>query len=160
LNILVRRDDATSSEVLELLQQHLNGMQAQTPAESVHALDLSAYQSPGLYLWTAWTEDRLMGCGALRDHGLQGGVHLGEIKSMRTKSEFVRMGVAKAVLTTMLEFAAQIGMQRVSLETGRTEPFKAALAFYQSHGFTKTDPFCDYTDDPHSAFYSIELNHQ
>jgi len=155
---VVRRDYATSSDVLKLLQQHLNGMQAQTPAESVHALDLGAYQQPGLYLWTAWAEEHLMGCGALKDHGQQDGVHLGEIKSMRTKDEFVRMGVANTVLSTILNFAADIGMQRVSLETGRTAHFKAALAFYQRHGFTETAPFCDYTDDPHSVYYSIEIN--
>jgi len=157
-NIVIKHDDATSVAVIELLESHLLDMQGQTPPESVHALDLSDYQSPGLYLWTAWSEEKLMGCGALKDHGQHQGVHLGEIKSMRTKTEFARVGVANAVLSSILNFAAQIGMQRVSLETGVTKHFEAAQAFYQKNGFKKTMPFADYTDDPHSVYYTIKLN--
>lgn len=158
MDIIVKQDDATSPEVVELLESHLSAMQAQTPPESVHALDLSAYQSPTLNLWTAWVDDQLAGCGAMQDHGLQQGERLGEIKSMRTKEQFVRMGVANAVLSTLLEFATKTGMQRVSLETGVTEHFKAANLFYQKRGFVRTTPFCDYTNDPHSAYYTIELD--
>lgn len=158
MDIIIKQDDATLPEVVKLLESHLNAMQAQTPPESVHALDLSAYLSPSLNLWTAWVDDRLAGCGALQDHGLQQGEHLGEIKSMRTNEQFVRMGVANAVLSILLEFAANAGMQRVSLETGVTEHFKAANLFYQKRGFVRTTPFCNYTNDPHSAYYTIELN--
>jgi len=158
MKISVKRDDASSAEVIELLESHLVAMQAQTPPESVHALDLSAYQSPNLTLWTVWTGDNLMGCGALQDHGLQQGVHLGEIKSMRTKSEYVRMGVAKAALTTILDHAKSCGMHRVSLETGVTEHFQAAQYFYERNGFTKTTPFANYTDDPHSVYYTLNLS--
>ena len=157
MRIDVKRDDVTSAEVIELLKSHLTAMQANTPPESVHALDLASYQSPELFLWTAWAEDHLAGCGALQDLGLQSGEHHGEIKSMRTKSQYVRMGVANAVLSSILEHAKNIGMQRVSLETGATEHFKAAQAFYERNGFTKTGPFAHYTDDPHSVFYTIEL---
>jgi len=158
MNIVVKRDNATSSAVIKLLESHLISMQAQTPPESVHALDLSAYQSPSLNLWTAWVKDQLVGCGALQDLGQQHGVYLGEIKSMRTEAKFARMGVGNAVLRTILEFASQIGMQRVSLETGATEHFKAAQAFYERNGFNRTAPFGAYTNDPHSVFYTIELN--
>lgn len=156
--MVIRRDTANLPTVIELLESHLMAMQAQTPPESVHALDLSDYQSPSLNLWTAWNEDILMGCGALQDHGVHDGVHLGEIKSMRTKAEFMRMGVANAILSTALAAATKLGMDRVSLETGLTEHFKAAHIFYERNGFTKTTPFGDYTHDPHSVYYTIELN--
>jgi len=156
--IVVKRDHVTTPAVIELLEYHLADMQAQTPPESVHALNLNEYQSSALRLWTAWTDDVLMGCGALQDHGLQHGTHLGEIKSMRTKTEFERKGVAKAVLSTILGHAKIIGMRRVSLETGVTQHFKAAQDFYERNGFTKTTPFADYTLDPHSVYYTIELN--
>lgn len=157
MDVIVKHDDATLPEVVELIESHLNAMQAQTPPVSVHALNLSAYQSPALNLWTAWVDDRLAGCGALQDHGIQQGERLGEIKSMHTKEPFVRMGVANAVLSTLLKFATEAGMQRVSLETGVTEHFKAANLFYQKRGFLRTTPFFNYTNDPHSAYYTIEL---
>lgn len=156
--MVIKQDDATSIAVTRLLESHLLAMQAQTPPESVHALDLSAYQSPNLHLWTAWDGDKLMGCGALQNHGQQQGEYLGEIKSMRTKTEFARRGVASGILAIIIEYAIQIGMQRISLETGVTEHFKAANTFYINHGFTKTNPFCHYTDDPHSVYYTLKLN--
>ena len=61
----IRIDDLSSPEVVSLLESHLEGMQAQTPPESVHALDLSAYHCADLTLWTVWSDGDLMGCGAL-----------------------------------------------------------------------------------------------
>jgi len=161
MNITVKLDDVSSPEVVKLLEYHLSAMQAQTPPESVHALDLSAYNSPTLKLWTAWTGTQLMGCGALKDLGLvkcgQVVEHLGEIKSMRTYNQYLRMGVADAVLSTILSYTKESGMQRLSLETGVTDHFNAAHQFYTRHGFTKTAPFGNYENDPHSVFYTIEL---
>jgi len=157
MNIQVKLDDAKTPAVIELLESHLQAMQAQTPPESVHALDLSAYESPNLWLWTAWDEGQLMGCGALQDHGVHHGEHLGEIKSMRTKAEYLRMGVADAVLETIIQFANNKGMRRLSLETGITDHFSAAHAFYVRHNFVKTTPFADYTNDPHSVYYTLSL---
>jgi len=158
VNIEIKRDDATSLAVKDLLRSHLKAMQANTPPESVHALDLAAYQSPDLHLWTAWTEGHLLGCGALQDHGQLHGVHLGEIKSMRTIEQYTRKGVAKVVLSSILEYAKAAGMHRVSLETGVTEHFNAARVFYERYGFTETEPFASYTIDPHSVYYTFELN--
>lgn len=157
MDIEVRLDNLQSPQVIALLESHLEGMQAHTPPESVHALDLSAYASRDLNLWTAWDGDQLMGCGALKDHGLVQGEHLGEIKSMRTKEQYLRKGVADSVLSTIIGYAKEQGMQRLSLETGSTQHFSAARTFYLSRGFSSTSPFADYTDDPHSAYLTLEL---
>ncbi|MCL4130193.1 UNVERIFIED_CONTAM: hypothetical protein GTU68_054853 [Idotea baltica] len=132
-------------------------MRAQTPPESVHALDLNAYISPGLHLWTVWRKDKLAGCGALKDHGVLDGEHLGEIKTMRTKEIFLRQGVADTVLSTIVAFAKKQGIQRLSLETGKTEHFQAAQLFYERKGFQITEPFAHYKLDPHSVFYTIHI---
>lgn len=144
----VKLDDVQSEEVIELLQQHLNGMQAQTPPESVHALDLGAYKSASVKLWTAWSDGQLSGCGALKDLG----DNHGEIKSMRTKDEFLRRGVADAVLDEIVSYAVGVKMNRLSLETGATEQFSAAQAFYSRRGFEACDPFGHYQLDPHSLY--------
>ncbi len=154
----VKYDDVSSPAVIDLLEDHLSAMQAQTPPESVHALDLTAYESPDLHLWTVWSNDELAGCGALKDHGVLNGEHLGEIKTMRTKANFLRQGVADTVLSTIIEFARNQGIQRLSLETGHTEHFHAAQKFYEDKGFIKTEPFADYFPDPHSVFYTITVS--
>ncbi len=155
--MLVKRDTIESQEVVALLEHHLKHMQAQTPPESVHALDLNDYRSPSLKLWTVWSDAELMGCGALKDLGIIDGERVGEVKSMRTKNEHVRKGVANAVLDIIIKEARITGLQRLSLETGATEHFAAAHAFYKSWGFVQTGPFADYTDDPHSVYFTLPI---
>jgi putative acetyltransferase len=75
----------------------------------------------------------------------------GEIKSMRTKAKFLRMGVGQAVLNRIVSEANIRGYTRLSLETGSAETFKPALAFYQQNGFEVCGPFSDYKHDPHSV---------
>ena len=150
----VRLDDLKSAEVIELLQQHLLAMQEQTPPESVHALDISAYQSPDIKLWTAWSDDQLLGCGALKDLGDSHG----EIKSMRTKNAYLRRGVADAILDEIIAHAKKSGMQQLSLETGATKHFHAAQAFYRRRGFEESAPFGSYQSDAHSLFLTMMLN--
>lgn len=150
----VKLDDVQSEEVIELLQQHLIGMQAQTPPESVHALELDAYKSSKLELWTAWSDGQLAGCGALKDLG---GNH-GEIKSMRTKDEYLRQGVADVVLDTIISYAINAGMLKLSLETGATIQFSAAQAFYARRGFKACKPFGDYQLDPHSLYLTKAID--
>lgn len=149
----VKLDSLESPDVIELLRQHLQGMQAQTPAESVHALDISAYKSPDIKLWTAWTEGQLMGCGALKDLGDQHG----EIKSMRTKKEYLRCGVGASILSEIMAHARRTSIKRLSLETGATEHFEAAQEFYRRKGFVESPPFGSYQLDPHSLFFTIDL---
>jgi putative acetyltransferase len=59
--------------VIALLEQHFTGMLANSPPGSCHFLDLSGLQGADVTFWTAWEEDALLGCGALKqldaEHG-------------------------------------------------------------------------------------------
>lgn len=144
----IEADDLTRPEVHALLAEHLGQMHAQTPAGSVHALDLSGLRAPGVDLWCAWDGSRLLGCGAIRELSP---VH-GELKSMRTAAAHRRQGVARAVLQHLLAVARGRGYERVSLETGVSAPFLPAIRLYESEGFEPCGPFADYREDPHSRF--------
>ena len=93
----IRLDDLQGPEIAQLLQEHLNSMQLLSPAESVHALDLTKLRQPDITFWCAWREAELLGCGALKeltpDHG--------EIKSMRTATAHLRRGVAARILARL-----------------------------------------------------------
>ncbi|WP_108124732.1 GNAT family N-acetyltransferase [Saccharospirillum mangrovi] len=139
--------------VVELLAAHLAGMAEHSPPESVHALDLSGLQQPSIQFWTAWRDDQLLGCAALKTLDA---TH-GELKSMRTDPRFLRQGVARGLLQHALDQARAQGMTRVSLETGSMDAFAPARAMYEAFGFTYTDPFADYALDPHSVFMTLTL---
>jgi putative acetyltransferase len=149
----VNLDDPRRDDVRALLQQHLDDMHAESPPESVHALDLDALTAPGITFVAAREDGILLGCGAIKV--LDG--H-GEIKSMRTTDAARGRGVATAVLGWLLDEARRLGLARVSLETGTQEYFRPAVRLYHRHGFVECGPFGDYRLDPFSRFMTITLD--
>ncbi|OEH92347.1 GNAT family N-acetyltransferase [Bacillus solimangrovi] len=149
----IKVDDLTGTEVAELIGEHLHNMASQSPAESVHALNLDELKKPEITFWSAWEEGSLVGCGALKKLDSQHG----EIKSMRTSSLHLRKGVARRMLEFILNEAKQRGYRRVSLETGSIDAFQPARKLYESFGFQYCEPFADYIEDSNSVFMTKEL---
>ena len=149
----IKIDDLSGPEIRELLEEHLRNMRRISPPESVHALDLEALRRPDITFWTVWENNELLGCGALKELDSQ---HA-EIKSMRTSSSHLRKGVAKNILTHILEEARRRGYKRLSLETGSQDAFEPARTLYASFGFNYCEPFADYIEDPNSVFMTMEL---
>ena len=152
--MLIRRDDLTGPEVRALLEEHLRHMHEITPAQSVHALDLSGLRQPDITFWTAWDGDELLGGGALREltptHG--------EVKSMRTARRHWRKGVGREMLAHIVSEARARGYARLSLETGAMAAFAPAHRLYEGFGFVACGPFAGYTDDPNSRFFTLEVD--
>ena len=146
-------DDLSGPEVAALLADHLAAMHEITPAESVHALDLSGLRAPGVTFWSAWAGDELAGCGALKELDPS----RGEVKSMRTAPAYLRRGVAAALLEEIVAAARSRGYVELLLETGHGPEFEAAHALYGRFGFAPCGPFGDYRDDPFSRFFRLEL---
>ncbi len=146
-------DDLSRSEIHELLNEHLQHMRTISPPESVHALDLQRLRSPQITFWSAWEDQLLVGCGALKEldptHG--------EIKSMRTPNARRRSGAGRAILNHIIEQAQQRGYKRLSLETGSMDAFLPAQRLYASFGFDYCGPFADYVEDPHSVFMTKDM---
>ena len=94
MNIDIRQDDLSSAEVQSLIAEHLSGMHSNSPPGHVHALAIENLRAPSVTFWTAWVDGILCGCGALKELD----PHTGEVKSMRTRSAFLRRGVGQAVL--------------------------------------------------------------
>jgi putative acetyltransferase len=151
--VKIRIDDLTGPEIAALLAEHLAGMRSWSPPGSVHALPLEGLRSPEITFWSAWENDELLGCGALRELD----PHHGEIKSMRTVSRHLRKGVGRAMLQHIIAEAQCRGYRRISLETGAQPGFEPARQLYAQAGFTTGGPFADYTNDPNSVFMTKEL---
>ena len=150
----IETDDLTRPEVLALLDEHLSNMYEISPPESVHALDVSKLKGPDITFWSVWDDDgRLLGCGALKELSP---AH-GEVKSMRTPAARRRAGAGRAVLAHILAVARERRYERLSLETGSSDAFRAAQQLYESVGFTRCGPFGSYREDPHSVFMTLEL---
>lgn len=144
----IQLDDLTGPEIRALLQEHLRNMHSISPRESVHALDLAGLRQPEITFWTVWSERELLGCGALK----QLDPRHGEIKSMRTAVRHRGKGVARAMLTHIIDTAQSRSYARLSLETGSQDAFEPARRLYQSFGFSYCSPIPGYIADPNSTF--------
>lgn len=160
MDLSIREDDLTHPAVIALLEHHLVDFAQHSPAESVHALDLDGLGATDVTFWSAWDGDDLVGCGALK----QQAEHHGELKSMRVAEAFRGRGAGSAILEHLIGEAHHRGYARLSLETGSaktvergTDAFAPARALYVRHGFVECGPFADYTDDPWSAFMTLDL---
>jgi len=144
----IKVDDLSGVQVKALIAEHLQGMAADSPPESIHALNLDGLKKPEITFWCAWEADELMGCGAIKELDPE---HA-ELKSMRTASAHLRKGVARKILAHIMEVATERGYKRISLETGSMDSFIPARKLYEDFGFEYCEPFADYILDPNSAF--------
>jgi putative acetyltransferase len=145
--------DLDDPRVLALLRIHLTGMHANSPAGSVHALDLAGLRASDLSFFTAWQGEDLLAMGALKE--IDAGA--GEVKSMRTHPDHLRKGAAAAMLEHIIDTARARGYRRLALETGSGPAFEPALALYRRRGFVDGGAFGDYRATPFNQFLHLEL---
>lgn len=141
-------DDLSRAEVHALIRRHLAGMHENSPACSVHALDIDKLRRPDVTFWTGWVRDNLAVMGALKRLDAENG----EIKSMRVDDRWLGRGYGRKMLSHISTHARFMGVKTLWLETGSTAAFEPAIRLYESAGFTFCGPFADYTDDPFSRF--------
>jgi len=152
--VKIRADDLSSAATQALLRLHLAGMHASSPPGHVFALDLSGLTVPTVTVWSGWEGQHICGIGALK----QLDAHCGEVKSMRTHPDYLRRGVAAALLEHIIEQARLRGLRRLSLETGSGPAFEPALALYRKRGFADGEPFADYERSDFNQFLHLRLD--
>ena len=150
----VRNDDLSGEGTLRLLALHLAGMHANSPPDSVYALDLSGLKAPSITVWSVWDGNEVVGIGALKELG-NGSA---EVKSMRTHPDHLRRGVAALLLNHMVAEAKARGLIRLSLETGSGPAFEPALALYRKRGFVDGEAFSDYQASAFNQFLHLQLS--
>lgn len=139
-------DDLSAPQVAALLRLHLEEMHGWSPPESVHAMPIERLRATDVTFYSAWDGAALAGFGALK----QIDARHGELKSMRVHPDYRGLGVGQAILDHLLAEARARGYTRVSLETGRPEPFLPARRLYEANGFVQCPPFGAYVADDFS----------
>ena len=146
-------DDVSRPPVLALLEEHLRNMYEITPPEHVFAFDAAKLRQPDVVLWTAWENDELLGCAALKELSPT----QGEVKSMRTPARLRRHGAGRALLNHILQVSRERGYRELFLETGNHPAFVPAQTLYRSVGFRECGPFGSYQENGNSVFMSLQL---
>lgn len=150
---VVTLDDPRTADVRGLLAQHLAFARQHSPAEDVHALDLTGLLAADMSFFSIRARGELLGIGALRQLDA---LHA-EIKSMHTQAAARGRGVGRAMVDHLVGVARARGCRRVSLETGSMAAFASARALYTSSGFVVCPPFGAYRSSPNSVCMTLEL---
>lgn len=140
--------DLDAPDFIALINTHAELMLELSPPGSCHFLPIDGLKKPDITVWQLHDGPELVGSGALQHRSA---TH-GEIKSMHTLSEHRGKGLAQVMLDHILQEARDRGYTRLSLETGSSPGFTAALRLYERNGFTVCGPFAEYVEDPHSVF--------
>lgn len=148
MRIQIRIDDLSTAEVQELIAEHLAGMHSHSPPGHVNALAIKSLRMPDVTFWVARSDNHVCGCGALK----QLDALTGEVKSMRTRTAYLRQGVAQAILDEIVLTARARGYTHIFLETGTGQAFEAAHGLYQRNGFAWCGAFGDYTASDFNVF--------
>ncbi|UTW55853.1 GNAT family N-acetyltransferase [Kordiimonas sp. SCSIO 12610] len=152
-NMQIVLDDLSHPDVQALLKDHMKGMQENSPIDSVFALDISGLKTKEISFWTAWENETILGCGALKELSP---TH-GEIKSMRTHKTQLRKGVAARLLEHIIDTAKIREYKILSLETGSGPAFDPAIRLYKKYGFKNGAAFSDYQASEFNQFLHLKL---
>ena len=153
MDLEIAVDDPRAEDVRALLTIHLDFSRASSPPEFSFALEVDELAEPAVTFFSARRQGLLVGVVALKRLGP---THA-ELKSMHTRAEVRRQGVARALLDHLLDQARRRGYERLSLETGTTEEFAAARSLYRRAGFVTCPPFGNYRASDFNTFMTILL---
>lgn len=139
--MIIAPADLDDARVQELIAFHQRAMLEGSPPGLSFALDLSGLRDDAVALWAVHIGEEVAAIGALKRLD----ENSCEIKSMRTHPDFLRQGIAAALLDAIIAHARAEGYGRLSLETGTGPAFAPALALYRKRGFVNGPAFADYT---------------
>jgi len=141
-------------EVHELLVKHFIELRSVSPEGSAHVLDIAGIKDPSIKFWSLWTEDQLMGSGAIKfldkNHG--------EFKSIRINDRFKNKGNGKKIVDHLIDEAKKLDIKRLSLETGAGNFFLPARKLFLKCNFNACKPFSHYKEDVNSVYMSLLIS--
>lgn len=140
MEIVITAEKSLNEELAQVLQAHWLFCTSSTPIEHVYALDASKLFSTDITVFGARINGELVGVGAIRKLD----AHHAELKSMHTLAKSRGLGVGKAMVAHIEDFARSSGIERMSLETGTNHGFRPARELYTSLGYNSCDAFGDY----------------
>ena len=123
-------------QVNELLTKHFVELRSVSPEGSTHVLDIPGLKDPTIRFWSLWDGGELVGCGALKllekEHG--------EFKSIRVADKYRKNGMGEKIISHLIDQAKQIGIKKLSIETGSGELFAPDRKLLKKFVFIKCKP--------------------
>ena len=131
------------------LDEYLN--QLPYPAQSRHAYSIERLLREGVAFFVGHYEGKAAACGGIKLFEAE----YGEVKRMYVRPVYRGMGLGKAMLNHLAQYARERQVDLLRLETGifQTE----AIGLYDSYGFQRRPPFGEYLEDPLSVYFEKSI---
>jgi putative acetyltransferase len=142
-------DSAAALQLITELDTHLAGHPY--PPESRHAFSVDKLVREGVAFFIAWYEGEPAGCGGIKLFGTA----YGEVKRMYVRPAYRGLGLGKAMLNRLVEYARERQVGVLRLETGIYQA--EAIGLYERFGFQRRPPFGEYKEDPVSVYYEMSI---
>jgi GNAT superfamily N-acetyltransferase len=138
---------------LELLAElDVDLFRHQYPPESRHAFSVEKLVREGVAFFVTRYQNDLAGCGGLKIYPGE----YGEVKRMYVRPAYRGLGLGKAMLDRLGQYAREHEIGRLRLETGIYQV--EAIGLYERYGFQRRPPFGEYKTDPLSVYYEKDLS--
>jgi len=145
ITIVEARPDSTDAvQLITELDAQLAGQPY--PPESRHAFNIDKLLREDVAFFVTQYAGQPAGCGGLKLFGSE----YGEIKRMYVRPDYRGLGLGKAMLNHLAEYARERQVSVLRLETGIYQT--AAISLYEGFGFQRRPPFGEYKDDPLSVY--------
>ena len=143
-----RPDSSDALHLLAELDRHL--LSLPYPAESRHAFPVEKLLREQVNFFVTRYADEPAGCGGIKLHS-----DYGEVKRMFVRPSFRGLGLGKAMLNHLADYARHRGIKVLRLETGIYQV--EAIGLYERYGFQRRSPFSEYKVDPMSLYFEKAL---
>ena len=150
IEIIPERPDSTDAvQLLAELDAHLMGLPY--PAESRHAFPVEKLLREQVDFFVTRYEQEPAGCGGIKLYP-----DYGEVKRMYVRPSHRGLGLGKAMLNHLADYARQQKIEVLRLETGIYQV--EAIGLYERYGFKRRAPFSEYKVDPMSLYFEKDLS--
>ena len=140
-----RPDSPDATQLIMELDALLNALPY--PQESRHAFSIDKLLREGVVFFVIRSDGQPAGCGGLKLFGPE----YGEVKRMYVRPRYRGLGLGKAILQRLSEYARERQVSVLRLETGIYQP--DAIRLYERFGFQRRPPFGEYKVDPVSIYF-------
>jgi putative acetyltransferase len=143
-----RPDTIDAVQLLSELDAYL--MSLPYPAESRHAFPVEKLLREQVNFFVTRYDNEPAGCGGIKLHP-----DYGEVKRMFVRPSRRGLGLGKAMLNHLADYARQHNINLLRLETGVYQV--EAIGLYERYGFQRRSPFSKYKIDPMSLYFEKPL---
>jgi putative acetyltransferase len=150
--ITIRQEQPDSPDALQLLSElDVDLHRHPYPPQSRHAFSVEKLLREGVAFFVTRYQGEPAGCGGIKIFTSA----YGEVKRMYVRPEHRGLGLGKAMLDLLAEYARKQGVDLLRLETGIYQV--EAVGLYERYGFLRRAPFGEYRKDPLSVYLEKNL---